>query len=213
MPIEDPESGDNSPCDDSVTGWIDGLKVGDSESIEALWNRYIQRLRQLASGRLPSSLKKDQDEEDIALSAFHSLCQGARHGNFPDLSDRHNLWALLVVITNRKIHYRRRYAATAKRGGGQRILDWNFDDASMGELGQFIAREPTAEVAVGVADEIQFLIQSLDMPELKQVAELKLQDYTSEEIALEMNCGLRTVERRLNLIRKCWLTRIESEPN
>ena len=207
----DSEYDHDTPCGDSVTGWIDGLKEGDSESIESLWNRYFQKLKQLASTRLPSNLKQDLDEEDIALSAFHSLCQGVRRGNFSDLSDRHNLWAVLVVITNRKIHYRRRYAAATKRGGGQRILDWNFDESGMGEFGKFIAQDPTPEVAVVVADELQFLVQSLDMPELKQVAELKLQGYTSQEIARDMNCGLRTVERRLNVIRKCWLSRVESE--
>ena len=39
------------------------------------------------------------DEEDVALSVFASLCRGAQCGNFKKLTDREDLWALLLVMT------------------------------------------------------------------------------------------------------------------
>jgi DNA-directed RNA polymerase specialized sigma24 family protein len=39
---------------------------------------------------------------------------------------------------------------------------------------------------------------------LRQVALLKLEGYENAEIAARLNCALRTVERKLNLIRALW---------
>ena len=38
------------------------------------------------------------EPEDVALSAFNSLCRGLENGRFPKLQDRDDLWRLLVVI-------------------------------------------------------------------------------------------------------------------
>lgn len=79
-----------------------GLKGGDAESIERLWADYFQRLVALARKFLPRDSRRAADEEDVALSAFQSLCKGAAAGQFPKLNDREDLWRLLVVITIRK---------------------------------------------------------------------------------------------------------------
>jgi hypothetical protein len=42
------------------------------------------------------------DEEDVALSAFHSFCRDAEAGRFPELGDRKDLWQILVMLTARK---------------------------------------------------------------------------------------------------------------
>ena len=51
-----------------------GLKNGDPEAIERLWADYFQRLVGLARKMLPKSARREADEEDVALSAFQSLC-------------------------------------------------------------------------------------------------------------------------------------------
>ena len=55
---------------DSVTFWLDGLKAGDDDPIQRLWDRYFQRLVRLAGTRLPGHARRAIDEEDVALSAF-----------------------------------------------------------------------------------------------------------------------------------------------
>jgi hypothetical protein len=58
----------------SVTGWIDGLKLGDSRAAQALWDRYFERLVRLARSRLAICTGADENEEDAALSAFTESC-------------------------------------------------------------------------------------------------------------------------------------------
>ncbi|WP_339910569.1 ECF-type sigma factor, partial [Symmachiella dynata] len=87
---------------DSVMTSVEGLKQGNELAAHDLWNRYFSQLVALAKNKLPLHVKRSFDEEDVALSAFHSLCTGLQESRFPDLEDRDNLWAILVVITTRK---------------------------------------------------------------------------------------------------------------
>jgi len=62
--------------DESVTGWIDQLKIGDERAAQEVWNRYFDKLVRLARKRLAAVPKRVADEEDVALSAFNSFCVG-----------------------------------------------------------------------------------------------------------------------------------------
>ena len=100
--------------DNEITRWLGGLKTGDEESAEVIWDVYFERLVRLARDLLQAQLKV-VDEEDIALSAMNSLMTGARNNRFPRLNDRGDLWKLLLVITGRKVvKYQRRHFATKR---------------------------------------------------------------------------------------------------
>ena len=71
-------------------------------------------------------------------------------------------------------------------------------------LEQIEGPEPTPAFAAQVAEECRRLLECLDSPELRSVALLKVEGYGNEEIADQLGCGLRTVERRLHLIRSIW---------
>src|SRR6516164_6398408 len=86
----------------SVTPWIDRLKAGDPDAAQKLWERYFRRLLGLARRKLGAAPRRAADEEDVALSAFDSFCRAAEQGRFPRLSDRSDLWQLLVLLTARK---------------------------------------------------------------------------------------------------------------
>jgi hypothetical protein len=86
----------------SVTHWIVQLKAGDQAPVGPLWDRYFQRLVGLARKRLYGIRPGDGDGEGIALEAFASLWRGTVQGRFVQLTDRDDLWRLLVVITVRK---------------------------------------------------------------------------------------------------------------
>ena len=103
----------------SVTHWIGALKAGDDEAAQRLWERYFHELVRLARAKLGGLPRGEADEEDAALSAFHSVCQGAAQGRFPRLDDRHNLWRLLVTITVRKVLQQAERLNRKKRGGGR----------------------------------------------------------------------------------------------
>src|SRR5690242_18871300 len=90
----------------SVTSWIGQLKAGDLAAAQPLWEHYFERMVRLARLKLRalSPPGGDADDEDAALSAFNSFCEGAKQGRFPNLADRDDLWHLLVLITIRKAH-------------------------------------------------------------------------------------------------------------
>ena len=196
--MSDPES--------SVTRWLTRLEEGDSIAAERLWQLFFDRLVHLAHGRLHSRYRKVIDAEDIALSAFHSFCKGVENKKFPLLSDRAGLWRLLVSITIHKLLHAVRYQNRIKRGGQFRELQ-GLDGAtdSLHALNQVVSREPSPEFAVEVAEQYAALIQSLGNEELTQLTVWKMEGYSNEEIAAKMGRSSRTVERKLNLIRKIWI--------
>ena len=193
----------------SVTRWVSDLKAGDrSEAARLLWQRYFERLARLAQGRLQRAARGPADGEDVALSAFDSFFQGVADGRFPDLGNRDDLWRLLVTITARKAHNQRRNEGRQKRGGGRVVGEGALAGADpLGDdfMAQVVGNEPSPEFAAMVTDEYRRLFGSLADESLRVVALLKLEGRSNEEIARSLDCGLRTVERKLDVIRKRWM--------
>ncbi len=199
-------------ADASVTQWIAQLKAGDLTAAQQLWDRYFRQMVARARRKLAGAARRAGDEEDVALSAFHSFCQAAGQGRFLRLEDRDDLWQLLLVITDRKAGKLVRHENCQRRGGGQRL-----DEAACATkwmtaadfLAQIPAPEPTPEFAALVADECRRLLQVLDDAQLQQAALLKMEGYTVLEIAGQMGRAPRTVKRWLHLIRRTWAKELE----
>jgi DNA-directed RNA polymerase specialized sigma24 family protein len=182
----------------SVTGWVAQLQAGDAVAAQYLWERYYRRLVGLARQKLLGRPRAAADEEDVALSAFDSFCRDARRNRFPQLNDRDDLWRLLVTMTAQKSLDLVRREQAAKRGGGRTAgLD-------LGVLAQVVGTEPSPEFAAQVAEECQRLLGALRDPQLQALAVWKMEGYSNEEIAAKLGCVPRTVERRLQVIRKLW---------
>jgi DNA-directed RNA polymerase specialized sigma24 family protein len=186
--------------DDSVTQWIAQLRAGDGSAAGKLWERYFHRLAGLARKRLQDVPRLPADGEDVALSAFRSLCAGLEQGRFPDLADRDSLWRLLVTITARKARQLVRDECRQKRGGGQVVGE--PDEAS--GLEHLLSREPTPEFAAEVAEQCRLLLAKLGDEELRAIALWKMEGAASEQIAARLGKALSTIERRLRLIRTLW---------
>ena len=195
--------------DGSVTLWLGSLKDGDLAAAQPLWERYFARLVGLARARLRSVHRAgaDEDEEDAALSAFHSVCAAAAAGRFPALTGRDDLWRLLVTVTARKAAGQVRRRGRRKRGGGRVV-----GEADLGRPGgggpaardQVVGPEPTPEFAAMVAEEYDRLLDALGDDGLRRVALWRLEGFAVEEIADLLGCTVRTAGRRLELIRKIW---------
>ncbi len=199
--------------DGSVTHWINLLKKGDELAAQRPWEIYFQRLASLAWKKLQGSPRRVADEEDVALSAFKSLCLGAAHGRFPLLANRDNLWRLLVVITVRKAQDLANDCRRLKRGGPRIRGDPSETDLSSegpAAIEQILSREPTPEFAALMEEEYQRLLDLLGDEMLRSIALLKMEGHTNEEIARKLDCVPRTIERKLGLIRSKWAGRAPS---
>jgi DNA-directed RNA polymerase specialized sigma24 family protein len=191
-----------------ITHWINQLREGDAQAAQQLWQVYFLRLVNLARRKLEGARRREADEEDVALSAFHSFCQGAQNGRFPLLTDRDSLWRLLVVITARKALDQYDREQRLKRGGGQvrgeSVLLSPDTPEGQRALEQVVGREPTPEFAAEVAEECRRLLDRLSDEQLRSIAVWKMEGFSNEEIAGRLGCAAPTVERRLRLIRKLW---------
>jgi DNA-directed RNA polymerase specialized sigma24 family protein len=189
----------------SVTQWIGRLKAGDTAAVQKLWEGYFGRLVRLARARLQAAPRRAADEEDVALSAFDSFCRGVEAGRFPRLSDRGDLWQLLVLLTARKAANLVRNERRQRRGGGKvHNLSALAAEGEESRLVELVGREPDPEFALQVAERCRQLLERLDDPTLQAVAVWKMEGHTNEEIAGKIDRSVGTVERKLQLIRRIW---------
>lgn len=194
------------PFDQSVSLWIRDLKQGDNEAAGKIWNRYFDRLVRVASRRLGNAARRIADEEDVAVSVFNGLCQGAAAGRFDQLQSREDLWSLLVAIAGRKAVDQIRRQTSRKRGGtdlrGESVFQ-GLPDAGAGFDG-FLEEEPTPEFLAIIEEENERLLAMLRDDTQRDIARLRMAGHSNEEIADTIGISLRSVVRKLNLIREIW---------
>jgi hypothetical protein len=196
----------------SVTRLVKELGSGDEREHQAaaaeLWERYFAQLAELARRHLSPRVRRREDEDDVLQSVYKSFCLRQRRGDYV-LNDRDDLWRLLArIVTNKARNTANRHLHKQKRAIGREAQDdrgaGGADDA-LPIVDGVPGSEPTPADAAEMAEELHRRMEGLDEA-LRRVAAWKLQGYTNEEIACEgmMNCTVRTVERKLALIRKHW---------
>lgn len=197
----------------SVTQMIQNLKSGESEAAGEVWDRFFQRLVSLARRRLGNAPRRLADEEDVTLSVMETLIGGAAEGRFPKLTDRNELWKLLLVITRQKAVDQIRREMRDKRGGGDVRGDSIFyklngnDGPANWEA--FLGDDPTPESLAVLNDQYRQLLEALPNETLKTIVELKLQSFTDLEVAEQLGVSVATVERKRRRIREIWITLAE----
>ena len=194
------------PDNASVSHWLDGLKAGDDDDIQRLWDRYFRKTRPARPRRgSPHAPGASTTRRTSPSSAFHSFCERAGRGQFPQLADRDDLWRLLSVITARKVVATVRHGSRQKRGGGQAPGSTRPGDDGAAEpaMENVLSREPTPEDAAAFAESYERLFARLVNPTLRAVALRKLEGYSTDEIGAELGISGRTVQRKLELVRAC----------
>ena len=99
--------------------------------------------------------------------------------------------------------------ATSRGIGTVRREDAEAADRSGGDLpgtilDQIDSDGPTPAEAALLNEALERRFQMLKDPDLRQIALWKLEGYTNAEIATQLDCTLRTVERKLERIRGYW---------
>ena len=201
----------------SITRVLSQFQTDDGErrdrAAARVWREYFPRLLALARKQLDDRLRQRLEPEDIVQSAYKSFCMRQQQGQF-ELDGRDDLWRLLVHITLQKARNaakretrhrrdaRREQGANHGQNTDSRSPVWLFE--------RLEGRDPTPDEAAAFSEEVQRRLDTLP-DAAREVALLKLQGHTNEEIASadHLDCAVRTVERKLAIIRKRWSEALE----
>jgi RNA polymerase sigma factor (sigma-70 family) len=178
------------------------------EAARLVWEHYFRDLLALAHRHLGWRIRQRVDAEDVLQSMYASVCRRQQRGEF-ELYDRDDFWKLLVTITLNKARNAAKWHQRARRDVARELaLPAAEDGLSEGPSLSIAATGPTPEEVVALAEELEQRLLSLDDdpldPLLKPVALKKLEGLTNKEIAVDLNYTERTIERKLDKIRKKW---------
>jgi DNA-directed RNA polymerase specialized sigma24 family protein len=182
------------------------LQMGEAVAQQKVWAHYYGRLTVIARAvlRRRGARLRVADEEDVVLSVFDSVFRRAKRGEYPNLSNRSDLWRLLLVVTKRKVANLIRNESAQKRGGGHVRRDFvrgAAHDTASPAMDRLALRSPPGMRANALMTSVEELLESAD-GNLKKVAVLRLQGYKNTEIAERLGCSLATIERRMARIRE-----------
>lgn len=189
---------------DAVTGWIDQLADKNQQAAEQLWQHVAVRLQEFAAQRLDVRTRRHYDEQDAAISAFHSLCRGLGEGRL-EARNRDALWGLLAVITSRKISAQQRRIHRQKRGSGAVRGESGFVDLGAAGINAVVGDQSPPDELAEVSESCAQLLDAIPDDTMKRIVLLKFQGVTNAQIASELKCTERTVERKLERIRRIWI--------
>lgn len=192
-----------------VRMWVSQLRDGDPLAAQRLWNAYFLRMVRVARGKLQGVQSRMADEEDVALSAFKSFCRGTREGRYPQVLEAEDPWPLLQALTRHKAVDLVRHEGRAKRGRPVRMADqdrFSPDDshADPAGLSGLTGKEPDPQELAQVAEQCQDLLDRLNDTILRAITVWRIEGFTTEEIAQKLDCHPRTIERKMQVIRKLW---------
>ncbi|HUE74305.1 MAG TPA: ECF-type sigma factor [Pirellulaceae bacterium] len=180
------------------------LASGDPAIPQVVVDRYIGRLLALVRPRISRQLGRRIDAEDVAQSAFRSFFRRAALGEL-ELGRGAPLWRLLSSIALHKLLKQAEHHSAAKRSLQRETTPRELTDGDW--LAEAVAgREPDPAAATVVADELESMLAGLG-PLARQIVEMRLADYSHEEIATAVERSDRTVRRILADVQRQWQNR------
>ena len=176
---------------------VSNYQAGSESAARDLFDKYCERLMKLAKRRIGQRMASRFDPEDVIQSAFRTFFTRVKNDEFT-FEAEDDLFKLLVRLTVRKTLRRIEHHSAAKRNPNSEAAQ-RTDDIEPFSL--IASRAVTPDMEVALIDEFQLFIG--DLPELdRQVIELKIQGYTTVEIAEKVGSYERKVRRVLERIEK-----------
>lgn len=180
------------------------IQAGEYAAEEKLWNEFYERLLRHVETRIrrhqvPTGLI---DEEAVTASVLESVFKCAKQGRLNSVQNWTELSQLLFAMTNRKFvdHWRR--ATAQKVFPGTPVGTLSSDGIQLDDN-----LLPPTKVAF---DELLSRLMDLLPDELhRQIAVMKLAEYTLSEIAEEVDRAIPTVNRKWRNIRRIWADELE----
>jgi RNA polymerase sigma-70 factor (ECF subfamily) len=176
------------------------LRAGDEEAARKVFRRFSEQLVALARSRLEGPILQKVDAEDVVQSAFGSFFTRQAEGQFDDLADWDSLWGLLITITLRKCgHKIERFRAASRNVKREVSFQAQTEQANAGW--EVMGQEPTPSQGAMLRELIERLVGRLEKHE-RSIFQLSLQGHTSQEIAAQVGCSERSVQRVMKRVRE-----------
>ena len=163
--------------------------------------RFSDQLIRMARKHLGGRLENKVDPEDVVQSAYKSLLLRYGEGGFGTANSPaswHGLWGLLTTITIRKCADRARYHQAERRDVRREAAAPAEGD---GPWMAAVSREPTPEHAAMLSEVMADLFGRLEADE-RQMIELSLQGFSTQEISEQTGRAERSVRRLRERVRK-----------
>ena len=207
---------EHEPENDQTTlHLVEGLKSGDEQAINAIYEKYVARFRGIIAERLRGRVNRIADEEDVSNSVLNSFFAGVNRNRFPSLNDGDDLWQILGMLTKQKIVKYLRYFHRQKRGSGLVRGDSVFDSSALRnanvEAYQPGRLQASADEQMMEREHLNSLMDALPNERIREVAMMRLNGYSNQEIADQLNTSVRSVGRKLSLIREQWSQRLKAD--
>jgi RNA polymerase sigma-70 factor (ECF subfamily) len=171
-------------------------RKGDQDAARELFDSYVERLVPLARRRISQRLVSRVDPEDVVQSVFRTFFSRLKDDQF-SIHDQNDLFRLLVRITVHKALRQVAHHKAAKRDPGHEVAQ---TQDSQEQLLQLLAHEPTPDEAILFLDHLEGFLGLLPKDD-RRILELRMQGYSSEEIAQQLNSYDRKIRRVLERIR------------
>jgi RNA polymerase sigma factor (sigma-70 family) len=183
---------DASDFDDLLTR----ARSGDESAMAALVEQYEPEVRMVARMRLGAALRPHLDSVDLVQSVHKSLMLGLRADRF-DISTPEKLIALALTIVRRKVSRQWRKLKRQQRlsGGGSESQDLPGLIASLSA-----SSSDPAEIA-SLRETTSHILSRMDDTETR-VIELRLEGYTTAEVARQLGLDADVLRVKLSRLRR-----------
>lgn len=179
---------------DEFTALLGRARDGDQGALEQLARQYEAKVRIVARVRLGAALRPYLDSVDLVQSVHRSLLLGLRDARF-DVTTPERLMALALTMVQRKVARawrRMRRQRRTEGGGGEDLCEL---------LTSLTAPDSDPAKAAQLNDQIRHLWAHLDATE-QRMLELRMQDYSSDEMARELSLNPVALRVRLSRLRQ-----------
>jgi RNA polymerase sigma-70 factor, ECF subfamily len=178
--------------DEDWLKFVRGLSEGQPWAYDQFWARYGKRLEAVTAKHFPPGLNRRLEPQDIVQSTCRSFFMRMVDGRLT-VGDADGLWGLLCAIALNKTRMKQRFHL-AQRRAINRERDPNSNTTESEPAFDPSSSEDSPEEPAIFSEQLELAMEMLD-PIERKVLQLKLEDYTHEEIAEKIQRSDRTIRR------------------
>lgn len=177
------------------------LRTGRDSAVAQVVDRYTERLLAVAGRQIGRKLARRIDAEDILQSTYRSFFRRTSKGEY-ELDSESDLWRLLVTITLNKVRRQAKFHTAARRDmlREHSAAATSAPAAMNPRHGMEKVQPPPSEVAV-LNEEMELFLGGL-RPRDRAIVTLRLEGYSTKEIATQLSRAERSVRRVLHRIHR-----------